>query len=163
MAYSGLVKAMIMAYKYKWVESLTDDLVELTISLGDLSGLKRQPWLVVAVPLHPRRERWRGFNQAAELAIRVAEYGRWDYLEKGLKRVRYTKPQMSLPKKERETNMVGAFEVGKGVVVKQRPVLLVDDVWTTGATMRESGKVLRRAGAMEVWGLTLARAVWWLN
>lgn len=160
LAYSGLTKRLIKAFKYQWVETLANDLMELIISLGDWRMVAGQKWVVTAIPLHPQRERWRGFNQAEVIAKAVAAYGRWKYQGGVLIRTRKTKPQMSLKRQEREENMTGAFGAGQELSrVKGKPVLLVDDVWTTGATLREAAKVLKRAGAIKVWGFTLARAV----
>jgi predicted amidophosphoribosyltransferase len=72
--YRGLAKKLITKLKYKLVRDLFDDLVEAVISLGDFTAIEDRQWLVAAVPLHPRRERWRGFNQAGELGKRLADY-----------------------------------------------------------------------------------------
>ena len=160
MAYKGLVEKIVKTYKYRYVQTLTTDLVELMISMGDWSAIEGKAWVVVAVPLHPQRERWRGFNQAVELAKGLAKYGHWRYEENILVRQRATPAQMSLGRAERQVNLVGAFESGLKIqAVRGRQVLLVDDVWTTGATLRECAKVLKQHGASEVWGVTLARAV----
>lgn len=157
--YTGVGKRLVIKYKYKYVKDLTDLLVQLIESFREPSRLVGDDWLVVPAPLHPRRERWRGFNQAAELGRGVAKYYGWEYQEGVLERTRYTKPQMELGGKNRRQNLSGAFALGKeGKLVKGRRVVLVDDVWTTGSTLRECGKVLKRAGVKEVWGLTLARA-----
>ena len=73
-----------------------------------------------------------------------------------------TKPQVDLDKEERLYNMKGSFAISSGtlsVPITTLSVVLVDDVWTTGATMQECCKVLRKAGIQEVWGFTLARTV----
>lgn len=158
--YAGVGKQLVLKYKFKYMKDLTPVLVQLIESFGDLGFIARNQWQVVAVPLHPRRERWRGFNQAAELAHGVSTYYGWQYQAEVINRVRYTTPQMKLKGKDRRQNLSGAFTLGKrGKLIRGKQVLLVDDVWTTGATLRECGKVLKRAGAKEVWGLTLARAI----
>lgn len=113
--------------------------------------------MVVPVPLHVRRLRERGFNQsqliARAVAVRIGAA-----LETGvLKRVRETRPQVSLKGSERVANVKGAFVVPSPEKVKGKKVLIVDDVITTGATVRECAKVLGKAGA-ETWVLSLARA-----
>jgi competence protein ComFC len=158
--YRGLGKKLVKTYKYKYVKSLTEDLVEIMISLGDWEGIANDKWLVAAVPLHKKRENWRGFNQADKLAEGIAKANGWEKVRGVLVRKCYTKPQMSLSRKERGSNLAGAFGPGENINnIEQRQVLLVDDVWTTGTTMRECAKVLRNWGVKRVWGLTLARAV----
>ena len=110
--------------------------------------------LLIPVPLHPRRLQYRGFNQALLLAraFPEAKVGR-----ETLARVRYTVPQIGLNPKERRDNVHRAFAVPRPGEVKGKNVLLVDDLFTTGATVRECARVLRRAGARRVEVLTVAR------
>jgi ComF family protein len=110
--------------------------------------------LIAPVPLHPRRLRQRGFNQALLLAHAFPEVplGR-----EVLVRVRHTVPQVELKPKERRDNVKGAFAVPNPVLVKDKSVLLLDDVFTTGATVNECAKVLLKAGARRVDVLTVAR------
>lgn len=115
----------------------------------------------VPVPLHPRRERERGFNQAAVLSRvfveEIKKSGRQAWLlENALSRCRYTSQQTRLDKEARAKNMSGAF-VWTGQSPCPAKVLLVDDVFTTGATLRECAAVLKSAGAKEVWALTVGR------
>lgn len=152
--YRGLVKRMVGKVKYRLVVDMVDEVVETVVSLGELEPLAREKWLVVAVPLHKNRLRWRGFNQADELARRLAKYGGWEYGEGVLVRRVDTKPQVGLSAVQRRKNVVGAFGVRSKRVCGN--ILLVDDVWTTGATMRECAKVLKRAGVAKVWGLVVA-------
>jgi ComF family protein len=110
--------------------------------------------LMAPVPLHPGRLKQRGFNQALLLAQAFAEV----HLERELlTRVRPTPPQTGLNPKERRDNVKGAFAVPRPDLVKGKKVLLVDDVFTTGATVRECARVLRKAGAQRVDVLTVAR------
>ena len=159
--YRGLVKHLLGKYKYRLVKQLTDELVELVFSYGDLTPLQDRNWMVLAVPLHKKRRRWRGYNQAYELAKGIAKRGDWQLVKEGvLERSVYSKPQTSFSGKERRQNVSGAFILGD--ITKEltkQPILLVDDVWTTGASMRECTKVLKRNGVKEVWGLVVARTV----
>jgi len=113
--------------------------------------------LIMPVPLHPRRLRARGFNQSLLLAKCVArEIGaELDFLS--LRRTRFTKPQTELSSEERKKNVRKAFEVLKPEVVKGRTIVLVDDVATTGSTLNECAKALKRVGADGVLCLVLAR------
>jgi len=110
--------------------------------------------LAAPVPLHPNRLRQRGFNQALLLAQGLPEVP----LERELLvRQRHTPPQAGLNPKERRDNVKGAFAVPRPDLVKGKRILLIDDVFTTGATVKECAKVLRRSGAREVDILTVAR------
>jgi ComF family protein len=113
--------------------------------------------LIMPVPLHPRKLRERNFNQSLLLARSAAHLlgAELDFLS--LRRIKYTQPQTGLKSNERRKNVRGAFEVVNRNVVKGRSVLLVDDVTTTGSTLNECARTLRRAGAREVFCLTLAR------
>jgi len=115
--------------------------------------------LLVPVPLHLRRLRWRGFNQALLLTRPLAQRcgARLDPFV--LARTRPTSPQVGLDEAARRRNIAGAFAVRDPAVVRRRSVLLIDDVYTTGATVEECARVLRRAGASRVDVLVLARAV----
>jgi ComF family protein len=115
--------------------------------------------LIVPVPLHPKRLRWRGFNQSVLLARQVSHAYGTPMDPFLLVRRRETPPQTQLSEQERRRNVRGAFAVEAGKPVKNRTVLLVDDVYTSGATVNECSRALRRAGAKEVYVLTLARTV----
>jgi ComF family protein len=115
--------------------------------------------LIMPVPLHPSRLRWRGFNQAALLGNAVARrLGR--PLDAGsLVRVRETDPQTGKNMRERRQNIRDAFAIRRPARIANRRVLLVDDVMTTGATVDECARTLLAAGARRVDVLTLARAL----
>ena len=113
--------------------------------------------LVCPVPLHPRRQRERGFNQSELLARSLAAHFGAELAPHLLARVRDTAPQIDLPRAERQANVRGAFAVPKPEKAAGKSVLVVDDVFTTGATLRECARVLRRAGASRVLIFTLAR------
>lgn len=115
--------------------------------------------VILPVPLHTKRLRWRGFNQALVLAREVGR--RWAIPVDPfvLVRSRETDPQTQLNEEERRKNVRGAFAVASGKSVDGKIVLLVDDVYTSGATVNECARTLRRAGASGVQVLTLARAV----
>jgi ComF family protein len=118
---------------------------------------------VIPVPLHRTKLRQRGFNQAeliASSAMKLAGLGSRLRLCAGvLERRRDTASQIGLTSHQRRENLRGAFGVAQPELVKGREVLVVDDVYTTGATVSECSKVLRRAGATKVWVATVARTL----
>ncbi len=115
--------------------------------------------LVVPIPLHPDRLRAREFNQSLLLADRIARHLRLPLSCSALVRLAPSVPQTSLSRKERLKNLRGAFAVTESVAVVGKRILLVDDVFTTGATMNECANALLQAGSTEVFALTLARTV----
>ena len=115
--------------------------------------------LIIPVPLHLKRLRERGFNQSVILAREIARSFSVPLDFMTLKKHIHTDPQVSLGKKEREKNVRGAFTVKRENTIKNESILLVDDVYTTGSTLKECARVLKNHGAREVAAITLARAV----
>lgn len=118
---------------------------------------------VIPVPLHRAKLRQRRFNQAeliARAAIKIgATRDRLRLFSGALERTRETTSQIGLTSHQRRQNLRGAFRVTQPDAVKGREVLLIDDVYTTGATVSECARVLRRAGATQVWVATVARTL----
>ncbi|RTZ93761.1 MAG: ComF family protein [Deltaproteobacteria bacterium] len=113
--------------------------------------------LIVPVPLHPRGLRERGYNQALLIALCLSEVLHLPVDRTHLVKARETLPQIGLTKSERERNIQGAFETRNPDRFKGKRVLLVDDVYTTGATVKICTRTLLRAGAHSVYVWTLAR------
>ncbi len=164
-AYQGLSKRVIAKLKYRLVTAAFPEMIEAVVSLGDLSQFVEGQWLIVPVPLHASRQRWRGFNQAEYLGQAFAAYLRLAYEASLLVRHKRTKPQMSLRGQDRAANIKDAFSLNPKLdrealsLWRANAIVLVDDVYTTGATMKEAAKTLKRNGFKTVWGLTLARTV----
>jgi len=119
--------------------------------------------LVVPIPLHRKKLRERGFNQAELIAKVVAKHLQVRLTKGNLKRTKATITQTSLDRKERRRNLREAFTVKNRDGFQAKNVLLVDDVYTTGTTIKEAAKVLKEAGVKEVYVFALARAPQTLN
>jgi len=115
--------------------------------------------LIIPVPLHIKRLRERGFNQSLILARALAKKWQIPVNFSLLKRHKFTLTQTGLHKIERKQNIKGAFEVSDKKLIAGKNVILVDDVYTTGATINECAKTLIKAGAQKVTVLTLARVL----
>lgn len=151
--FEGAVQRAVHALKYRGRRVLAGPLGGLLAEA--LRDLDWPPAAIVAVPLHRQRERARGYNQSALLAQVAAAQVGWP-LEAGLVRERDTPPQVGLDRAARQENVRGAFRWTAPASPPQH-VLLLDDVYTTGATMEACAQALREAGAVEVRGLALAR------
>lgn len=155
--YEGPVKAAIKRLKYKpYISEL--GIILLISILSSIESNEFSDFVVIPVPLHPKRERNRGFNQAALIGRELASRFNLQFNEKLIKRVKNTKPQVELKGDDRRKNIQDAFAVSPNYTLDaKRYVLLIDDVWTTGSTMRACANVLKRAGAKRVWAITIAR------
>lgn len=159
--YEGIIRKAILALKYRFASSLAEEIVNIL----NISGLKIANAIIVPVPLHKKRENWRGFNQSAVLGKMLAEKNNWEYKDNLVLRLENTMPQAKLSKEERLRNISGKFAVNEdalNVILSvaegsRQTFVIFDDVWTTGATIGEIAKELKKAGAKEVWGMSVAR------
>ncbi len=154
----GVMKKAIKVLKYRLVSDLAGSMINL-IPEKCLASIKRQTWVVYPIPLHFQRLRWRGFNQTQLLAKFIAKRLNMELADGLLVRKLKRTPQAEIKSRdERIKNARGLFAISsKFKTRKMLNILLIDDVWTTGATMKEATKVLKRNAVKKVWGLTLAR------
>jgi ComF family protein len=158
-AAKGAVLEAIHRYKYQRALFLEPFLAELLTASASLD-LRQRAWdLIIPVPLHPAKEREREFNQAHRLAGHLSHATGIPVNGGMVKRVLATPTQTLLTREERMHNMRNAFEVRKDKTLKNLKLVLVDDVFTTGATTDACAKALRRAGAAEVCVWTVARGI----
>jgi len=166
-AYEGIARAAIHKLKYKLVTDLESDFwgiiksdlekrgEELLVLKKYFSGEKP---VVIPIPLYWYKEHFRGFNQSSLFGKKLSDHYKLPFSDKILVRGRSVPSQTKLTQKERQKNVSGIFRPAPNISVSQYPnILLIDDVWTTGATMKEAAKTLKSAGAKMVWGLTIAR------
>jgi ComF family protein len=153
--YATPLREAIHALKYSGVRALAEPLSAL---LADCLKVWSPPIeVIVPVPLHRSRVRYRGYNQASLLAQALGQRVCLPVCGDCLERQRATRSQVGLTAPERHSNVAGAFACTTNSLHGTR-VLLVDDVFTTGATLEASAQALLAAGALGVWALTLARA-----
>lgn len=155
--YQGPLMAVVHDLKYNKKSHLAKSLGPLLASYAEDWIGRAENTLVMPVPLHPRRLRERGFNQSLLLARHVASRigAKLDYLS--LRRIRFTLPQTKLTSDERKKNVRRAFALVGKTPLKGRTVLLIDDVATTGSTLNECARALKKAGVKGVYCLVLAR------
>jgi ComF family protein len=152
--HDGALKKAINLFKFHGINRLSKPLSEKIFHMQ-----LPQADMILPVPLYKTRLRERGFNQSALLSKYVANHLKVPLNLYSLIRNRDTRPQVGLSAKERKKNIKDAFEVHEEEKIKGRRVMLIDDVFTTGATVRECSRVLRNSGAHEVFVITLSHGV----
>lgn len=157
--YGGTLKDVILLFKYRRYAPLSRPLASFARDrLNEDEALWDGADFFVPVPLHPSRRRERGFNQARLLARDLGKMRGLDVLDRVLVKTRNVPAQAGLKAADRERNVRRVYAVRKPHRVADRTLVLVDDVTTTGATIRECARVLMAAGAKEVRAITIARA-----
>ena len=161
--YGKVIRKVILKLKYNFVYEAAED---ISVYMADylereVTAISQEP-LLIPVPLHRRRSNWRGFNQSEEVGRLLSKKLGWTFSSDILVRKVSKKPQMELKGDERRENIRGVFSLNPKLnktelSAANYQMLVFDDVLTTGATIREAAKVLKRNGAKVVWGLTVAR------
>jgi len=151
----GALKEAIHKYKYEGVSDIAKDLGKI------LSDILKSRWhkfaVLIPVPLHKKRQARRGYNQAELLAKEISQICKYKVINNKLVRIKFSKSQVELSGRARRENIKNAFLWKGKDEVKGKNVLVVDDVYTTGATLEECAKTLKSAGAKCVWAVVLAK------
>ena len=154
----GIVRHVMLNFKYGRQIHLRHLVARWLVAALDDERLRERPFdAIVPVPLHPAKQRERGFNQAALLAEWLSTHMALT-VRPVLQRVRFTTTQTAFDRSERMQNLRNAFRLRKNADVRKSRVLLIDDVLTTGSTLSECARVLKEAGAQSVYAATAARA-----
>lgn len=156
--YDGVIRRVILALKYKYATDVVEELVGYLVPKLK-SILVPSNYCLVPVPLHWYRKNFRGFNQSEEIGKLIAREMGWKFIPDLLMKKKSTTPQTELKGDERTENIKGVFSLNTNysLVPSAYSLVLFDDVYTTGSTLKEACKVLKRGGAKKVWGLTVAR------
>ena len=154
----GMLRELVHRFKFGKVEPLRRPLGRLFARVFDDPRLRGRDWRLVPVPIHWRRRYQRGFNQAEELAAVLSATTGYPVVD-ALRRVVFTPPQSRLNRQQRLENLASAIRVRPRRVreIKDRDILLVDDIFTTGSTGQACAQTLKAAGARHVAVITLAR------
>lgn len=153
------IRKTIKSFKYDFIERLVEPIGRLMAKylekISNETDFKN--FVIVPVPLHKLRFNRRGYNQSELVAFEISKFLNLGIATDLMAKVRSTKDQASLKEEIRTENIEGAFVCLKPEGVPGKKIMLVDDVYTTGATMNECARVLKESGAAEVWGLAIAR------
>lgn len=156
-----VLQNLIHYFKYKSFENLAPILGELLIKyfkLLSFETFKLFNFIIIPIPLHPGRERERGFNQAELLAEITARHFNLPFID-GIKRIKNNEPQAKMKNSEKRIkNISGCFEIKHPELVKGKNIILIDDVFTSGATMDEAARILKKNGSGKIIAMVLAKA-----
>jgi ComF family protein len=160
-----LIRDLIKNLKYNFVQELAEPLSQLLIkALKDLKFVRQLAdcnldFIIVPIPLHVHRLKYRGFNQAELIAQKVAQHFNLEINNNILIRKIFTEPQAKFKDnyEKRKANLKNIFEICPNKSIEEKIIILIDDVATTGATLIEAAKVLKANKAKEVWALTIAK------
>jgi len=157
-----MIKKLLHSFKYApFAKDLSCSLSSVIITYFKLMEkkppfLEKENFCFVPIPLSSKRLRWRGFNQSEEIAKILSAYYAIP-MKKALIKTKETKPQTELNKEQRKKNLIDSFEFVYSNLKQNENVVLVDDVITTGSTLSEAAKALRKAGVKKVYAVALAR------
>lgn len=161
--YEKVIRKAVTSLKYKFAKDIADELSTYVFeSIRKKTVFPRKEKIIlIPIPLHWRRENWRGFNQSKIIGERLSHQFGWKFVPDFLIRQKYTKPQVELKGSERRKNLSGVFTVNQNYLFTDQSfnqtILLFDDVYTTGSTIIEATKTLNKAGFKKIKSLTLTR------
>lgn len=157
-----VIKKLIYQFKYEpFIKDLAETFAKiiaehLIISKNNTEAIWQNSCFV-PIPLDKKKLKWRNYNQAEELSKELSKIINVPVVLNNLVKTKSTLSQVDLSEKQREENIKDAFLIKDSVEIKDKKVFLVDDVYTTGSTMNECAKILKKAGVKEVFGITIAR------
>lgn len=152
--YEEVIRKAILALKYKYATSIAEELAKACVLKMKLRGT----YTLIPVPLHKKRENLRGFNQVEIIGKKIAKQKNWEFIPNLLIRTKSTTPQVKLKGSARRTNLSGVFRINP-IYIKDNisNMLIFDDVFTTGSTIREVTKALKESGYENIKTFTIAR------
>ncbi|MDY6916086.1 MAG: ComF family protein [Candidatus Cloacimonadota bacterium] len=156
--FNKTVRSLIHYLKYNEFIKIADYLAAYCFEYIQKYHPFPQVDIICPVPLYKVRKRSRGFNQAEKISSKIASYAGWNHIPNLLVRKKYTATQTKLSKIERNLNVRDAFELNSKYEIKDKNILVIDDVFTTGSTVNSIGKVLEKYGVSKIYVLTIARA-----
>ena len=151
------VQRLIHEFKYRRIRSISPLLGQLIVSYISYYRISLPEQAVfIPIPLHPRKERVRGFNQALLLAQEISRGTSLTIAAHSLIRSASTTAQTKLTASNRRTNVENIFSLRNPHMIRGKTIVIIDDVKTTGATLEQAARILKKAGAKEIWAITFA-------
>ena len=156
--YEGIIREKLIQYKFQGKSYLSTFFAKILQNHEKMSRLLEKYDIIIPVPMYSKKEKLRGYNQTALIAKEIAKaYQNLIYDGKSLQKIKDTKMQSSLNKIERKKNIKNAYKVVNQQKIKDKKIVLLDDIYTTGATANECSKMLKQAGAKEILVVTIAK------
>ncbi len=158
-----MANLLIKKFKYEpFLKTLSEPLSSLIIAhfiltQNNIFQQKKTDSFFIPVPISSRRKRWRGYNQSEEIAKILSIFYQIPLSLKNFIKTHGTEPQVELSLEERQTNLKDVFKIKNPGEFQGKTIFLVDDVFTSGATMEECARTLKEIGAKQVWGIAVAR------
>lgn len=150
--YEGVIRKAILTLKYRFVLDIAEELIEKYLKEVKINLPKKA--VLVPIPMYQKRKKWRGFNQTEELGRILAKKMGWEYKPNVLIKTKNTKPQTELKREDRAKNIKSSFSVKSGFL-KNKKIIIFDDVWTTGHTLNEAIDEMSKIDSKEIIGLTI--------
>lgn len=155
--YENIVRDKIISYKFGEKSYLYKTFSKIIINNKKIYRFIKLYDIIIPVPMHKNKEAVRGYNQSSLVAKEIAKNIRIEFRKDVLIKTRDTKVQSSLNKAQREENVKNCFEIINKEIIKNKKIILIDDIYTTGNTVNECSKVLKLAGAKEILVITIAK------
>lgn len=156
--YEGIIKEILIKFKFNEKPYIYKAFVKFIIKNKKICRFLKSYDIIIPVPIHYSRKVTRGYNQSALIAKQIAKYlNNIKYEDKVLLKKVNNKPQSTKNREERKSNVVGAYYTKNEYKIYNKKVLLLDDIYTTGSTVNECCKMLKKAGAKEVDIITIAK------
>lgn len=156
--YEGIIREKILQYKFSEQAYFYQFFSEILLNHKKIVGFLKSYDIIIPVPIDKKRKRERGYNQSELMAKEITKsIKNLQCQTDNLLKTKTTKPQSTLNKNERKENVKNVYQIKKGDTLKNKRVVLLDDIYTTGSTVNECSKVLKKAGVQNVLVLTIAK------
>ena len=156
--YKNVIRNLILDYKFNDKSYLYKIFSEIITKNEKICGILKKYDIIIPVPIHKKRRKQRGYNQSELIAKEIAyNIKNLRYENSVLEKVKNVKPQSLLRKKQREQNVKNVYKIVKKEKIKDKKIILFDDIYTTGSTANECCKILKQNGAKEILVLTIAK------
>ena len=155
--YTGYIRDAILNYKFQDKSYINEMFITFLKSNKIICNKLMEYDIIIPVPISKKRFKQRGYNQSAILAKKISKILQKEYSEKVLIKKQDNKPQSSLTQEERNTNVIGVYQILNKTQLIAKKVLLIDDIFTTGNTINECSKILKQNGANKVGAFTIAK------
>lgn len=155
--YENVVRNKIISYKFGEASYMYKTFAKIIINNTKIYRFLESYDIITAVPMYKLKKNARGYNQSELVAKEIAKQANITFCDNILIKTKSTKVQSTLTKKQREDNVKGAFEVLNELLVNNKKIVLFDDIYTTGSTVNECARALKKAGANEIFVLTIAK------